>query len=173
LGKMKVVATDTTARTSRDELRAWVDDKLPDQRELSTSVLSSGELAAPPASRTGRARAARQQRRLTERLADTIVAPRFDCKPLWSTLRSSTPPDRGHTTCRNVRTVDSLLVSAVTSGHGPHGSSVLQQKVAWEHDTAEKAEMAELLSRRRHKQRRNARAFEQACADREARYRYS
>ena len=169
-GKMKFAATDAAARTSRDELRAWVNDKLPDQREVPASEPASGGLTAPPANR---ARAARQQRRLTARLADANTAPTFDCKPLWSTLRTGTPPDGGHPTCLDVRTVDSLLVSAVTSGHEPHGSSVLLHKAVWEHDAAEKAEMAELLSRRRHKQRRNARAFEQACAVREARYRHS
>jgi hypothetical protein len=171
-GKMKSVATDGTARTSRDELRAWVDDKLPDnRRDAPASELCSDEVTVPPANRTSRTQA-RQQRRLTDRLADPNTAPTFDCKPLWSTLRTGTPPDRGRTACQKVRTVDSLLVSAVTSGHRLDGNSVLLQN-AWEHDAAEEAEMAELLSRRRQKQRRNSRAFEQACAVREARYRYS
>lgn len=167
---MKISAADVTARTSREELRAWVETKLPDQHENTARGRSSD---VPPTNRSERAKAARQQRRLTERLADANTAPTFDCKPLWSTLRTGTPPDCGTTTHWDVKTVDSLLVAAVVSRHGPRGSSVLLQTAAWENDTAEKAEMAELLSRRRHKQRHNSRAFEQACAVREARYRYS
>ena len=74
----------------------------------------------------------------------------------------------------HVPTVDSLLVSAVLSAQAarqPEGSAVLEHKVAWEGDGAATAEMAALVARRRQKQRRNSRAFEQACAVREARYR--
>ena len=175
VGSMRTTAADAIARRPIDELRAWVSDKLPNPPETETSACSLDLLAPVP--RWGRAQAARQQRRLTERLADPDDVPNYDCKPFERSLRIDRPSGKPEpaVTPWHVPTVDSLLVSAVVSSRKGNaaGSAVLAHKVAWETDAAEKVEMAALIARRRQKQCRNSRAFEQACAVREARYRKS
>lgn len=170
---------DATACTPRDELRQWVSERLPNPPETAAPPRPEGPLdllAAPPEKWSERARAARQQRKLAERLSDANTAPSFDCKPLWITLRTDTTLVEEEALGSHVPTVDSLLVSVVLSARGagrPNGSAVLERKVAWEGDDVEKAEMAALVANRQQKQRRNSRAFEQASAIKEARYRKS